>query len=141
MAEAHRVKEGQARSGGCQCGRIRFEAQGKPIWVAHCHCADCRRATAAALATYAGFDKSQVRFTAVGPASYQSSPGVTRRFCPGCGTPISFESERWPEEIHLFVCTFDDPERFEPRAHVYTSEQLSWLHLGDDLPRYEKTSG
>ena len=131
----------QARSGGCQCGRIRFEAQGKPIWVAHCHCADCRRATAAALATYAGFDKGQVRFTAEEPASYQSSPGVTRRFCPGCGTPISFESERWPEEIHLFVCTFDDPERFEPGAHVYTSEQLSWLHLGDDLPRYEKTSG
>ena len=136
------MKEGeQARSGGCQCGRIRFEAQGKPIWVAHCHCADCRRATAAALATYAGFDKGQVRFTAEEPASYQSSPGVTRRFCPGCGTPISFESERWPKEIHLFVCTFDDPERFEPRAHVYTSEQLSWLHLGDDLPRYEKTSG
>ena len=136
------MAEGEAaRSGGCQCGRVRFEAQGKPIWVAHCHCADCRRATAAALATYAGFIKDKVRFTAEEPASYHSSPGVTRRFCPDCGTPISFESERWPEEIHLFVCTFDDPEGFEPRAHVYTAEQLSWLHLGDDLPRHEKTSG
>ena len=129
------------RSGGCQCGRIRFEARGEPIWVAHCHCTDCRRATASALATYAGFDKDRVRFTAGRPAGYHSSPGVTRRFCADCGTPISFESERWPEEIHLFVCAFDDPESFEPRAHVYTAEQLSWLHLGDDLPRHQKTSG
>lgn len=128
------------RGGGCQCGRVRFEAQGKPIWVAHCHCADCRRAIAAALATYAGFNKESVRFVAGQPASYQSSPGVTRRFCPNCGTPISFEGERWPEEIHLFVCSFDDPAAFEPKAHVYVAEQLPWLHLSDGLPRHQKTS-
>ena len=130
----------QTRRGGCQCGRVRFEARGRPNWVAHCHCADCRRATAAALATYAGFPRDKVRFPAGESASYQSSPGVTRRFCPDCGTPISYEGERWPEEIHLFVCTFEDPESFEPRGHVYVSEQLSWLHLGDDLPRHDKTS-
>ncbi len=132
--------EAQTRGGGCQCGRVRFEAEGTPIWVAHCHCADCRKATAAALATYAGFLREKVRFPAGQPADYPSSPGVTRRFCPDCGTPISFESERWPEETHLFVCTFDDPESFEPQGHVYVSEQLSWLHLGDDLPRNQKTS-
>ena len=134
------AEDAQSRGGGCQCGRVRFEAEGAPIWVAHCHCANCRRATAAALATYAGFDKGQVRFTAGAPASYRSSPGVTRRFCGHCGTPISFESERWPEETHLFVCTFDDPESFAPQGHVYVSEQVSWLHLGDDLPRHDKTT-
>jgi hypothetical protein len=58
----------EARSGSCQCGRVRFEAAGKPIWVAHCHCTDCRRATASAQATYAGYDKGKVRFTAGEPA-------------------------------------------------------------------------
>jgi len=140
MAEDDLAEDGQTRSGGCQCGRVRFEAQGAPTWVAHCHCADCRRATAAALATYAGFPKEKVRFVAGEPAGYRSSPGVTRRFCPACGTPISYESERWPDETHLFVCIFDDPESFEPKAHVYVSEQLSWLHLGDGLPRHDKTS-
>ena len=74
------MAEGEdTRRGGCQCGQIRFEAEGAPIWVAHCHCADCRRATASALATYAGFHKDRVRFTAGQPADYHSSPGVTRR--------------------------------------------------------------
>jgi len=134
------AEDAPTRSGGCQCGRVRFEARGKPIWSAHCHCADCRRATAAALATFAGFERECVRFVSGEPASYQSSLGVVRRFCPGCGTPISYESERWPGEIHLYVCTFDNPEAIEPRAHVYVSEQLSWLHLSDGLPRHEKSS-
>lgn len=140
MAENEMAEDRHASCGGCQCGRVRFEAQGKPKWVAHCHCADCRRATASALATYAGFEKEKVRFVAGQPAGYQSSPGVTRRFCPHCGTPISYEGERWPTEIHLFVCAFDDPAAFEPTAHVYVSEQLPWLHLADGLARHQKSS-
>ena len=48
--------------------------------------------------------------------------------------------KRWPEEIHLFVCAFEDPASFAPKAHVYVSEQLPWLHLADGLPRHDKTS-
>ncbi len=128
------------RTGGCQCGAVRFEAEGQPKWVAHCHCEDCRRAVASPLTTYAGYLTSRVRFPKEAPTGYESSPGVTRRFCAKCGTPISFEGARWPDEIHLFVCAFDDAAAFEPRAHVYVSEQLPWLHLGDDLPRHDKTS-
>ena len=130
----------QSMSGGCQCGAVRFEALEAPKWVAHCHCEDCRRATSTAIATYAGFRKESVRFPNDAPASYQSSPGVTRRFCSKCGSPISYEGERWPDEIHLFVCAFDDPSTFEPKAHVYVAEQLPWLHLTDDLPRHDKSS-
>jgi hypothetical protein len=133
-------KDEETRAGGCSCGAIRFEATGEPRWVAHCHCTDCRRATASAMTTYAGYARTQVRFVAGEPASRHSSPGVTRRFCAACGTPISFEGERWPDEIHLFVCTFDDPAAFEPRAHVYTAEQVPWLHLDDGLRRFETTS-
>lgn len=130
----------ETRAGGCQCGAVRFEAVGQPKWVAHCHCEDCRRAISSPLATYAGFLKTQVRFPKEAPTGYESSPGVTRTFCSKCGTPISYEGARWPDEIHLFVCAFDDPAAFEPKAHVYVSEQLPWLHLADDLPRHDKTS-
>ncbi len=130
----------ETRAGGCSCGAIRFEAAGTPRWVAHCHCGDCRRITASAMATYAGYACDQVRFVAGEPASHHSSPGVTRRFCAACGTPVSFEGARWPDEIHLFVCAFDDPDAFAPRAHVYTAEQVSWLHLDDGLKRFETTS-
>ncbi len=131
----------EQRSGGCQCGAVRFETTGEPRWVAHCHCENCRRATAQAMATYAGFARANVRTVRGAPASYRSSPGVTRTFCSNCGTPLSYEGERWPDEVHLFACAFDDPATLEPQAHVYTAEQVPWLKLADALPRYARTSG
>ena len=35
-----------------------------------------------------------------------------------------------------FVVTFDDPAGFAPQAHVNTAEQVPWLKIHDELPRY-----
>jgi hypothetical protein len=40
----------------------------------------------------------------------------------------------------LYACTLDDPTRVEPTYHVLTVEQLPWLEIADDLPRYEYDS-
>lgn len=128
-------------TGQCLCGAIHFIAQGEPKWIAFCHCQSCRRATGAVAALYAGFDERQVRFDRQSPASFSSSPGVKRDFCPTCGTPLAYRSERWPGEIHFFVGLFDQAEKMRPQAHVYTREQLPWLHIADDLPRYATFEG
>lgn len=133
-------KDTIVRTGRCLCGAVRFVARDEPRWVAHCHCESCRRATSSAIATYAGYTMGNVEWTGERPAEYGSSPGVIRRFCRTCGSPMSFEGERWPDEIHLFVPTFDDPESLHPRAHVHVEEQLGWLHLADQLPRYPRTA-
>ncbi len=128
------------RSGGCRCGAVRFRAEGEPLWVAHCHCADCRRATSSAMATYAGYPRERFTFTQGEPGRYDSSPRVSRRFCGTCGTPLTYEGARWAGEIHVFVCAFDVPGVFQPTAHVYTERQLPWLHVDDGLPRFARTS-
>jgi len=28
--------------GGCQCGEIRYCLTGEPVWLAVCHCNDCK---------------------------------------------------------------------------------------------------
>ncbi len=128
------------RRGRCLCGQVRFVARGEPKWVAHCHCESCRRATSAAFATYAGYPIAAVEWSGEAPGAYHSSPGVTRRFCRRCGSPVSFAGERWPEEIHLFVPSFEDPDSLAPKAHVYVAEQLAWVHLADGRPRFAKTA-
>ena len=122
-------------SGGCACGAVRYRATGKPKWAAHCHCRDCRKQTGAALATWAGFASEHFAFTGA-PQAYRSSPGVVRRFCGTCGTPLTYEGERWPGEIHLLAGTLDDPGAIAPGAHVYVAHQMPWLRLADGLPRF-----
>ena len=128
-----------ARSGGCLCGNVRYEAEGEPLWVAHCHCESCRRASGAPMVTWAGYRPADVNWTEAEPQRYASSPGVTRRFCPTCGSPLTYESTRWEDEFHILVATLDDPEAVTPTGHVYWSEHLAWLDIGDDLPKFPES--
>lgn len=129
----------QVLTGHCLCGAVRFAASGAPLWVAHCHCESCRRATGAPMATYAGFRPADVQWGGRPRALFASSPGVQRGFCRDCGSPMSFAGDKWPGEIHLFVASFDDPALLRPTLHVHAGEQLAWLHLADGLPRYRTT--
>jgi hypothetical protein len=37
--------------------------------------------------------------------------------------------------MHFYVAAMEEPERFEPELHVAYEEKLSWLNIGDDLPK------
>lgn len=117
------------REGGCLCRAIRFIAEGSAKWTGYCHCQSCRRHTGAPVAAYAGFESDKVRFTQGTPAYYTSSPGVRRGFCSRCGSTLSYEGERWPNELHLHVGAFDDPASLPPTGQAFAEERVPWLHL------------
>ncbi len=123
------------QSGGCLCGRVRYRLLAPPKWTGYCHCASCRRATGGVAVAYAGFPIEAVEITGE-PARFASSPGVIRSFCPACGSPIAYESVRWPDEIHILIGSMDKPDIYPPTGHYYESERISWLNLADDLPRH-----
>lgn len=127
-------------TGRCLCGRVQFEVRGKQLWVAHCHCESCRRNTGSAVATFIGYNKAQLTYTRGERKFYPSSPGVRRGFCADCGTPMTYESDRVPEEVHLYVSTMDNPAAFVPQVHVFFGERIPWMELEDELPRYEALS-
>ena len=127
---------GEETRGRCLCRRVTYAFSGRPLWSGHCHCESCRRQTSSAIASFLGVSISAFRWTGAEPALFRSSPGVRRHFCSHCGTPMAYEADRYPGEIHLYAASLDDPESYRPTHHVFTSEQLSWLVLGDDLPRH-----
>jgi hypothetical protein len=131
------MSKSMSLEGGCLCGAVRYHVEGAPIWSAHCHCKDCRRASGAPFVTYAGFPPARHRWIKGKPVAFASSPGVTRSFCGQCGSPLAYEGERWPGEIHIHVGTLDHPEAIQPQAHVYTVHKLSWLKLADGLPQVQ----
>ncbi|MCW2348722.1 hypothetical protein M2335_000159 [Sphingobium sp. B12D2B] len=38
--------------------------------------------------------------------------------------------------IGLAIGSLDEPERYPPTEHIWTSSALSWLTSADDLPHY-----
>jgi hypothetical protein len=130
----------EVTKGRCLCGQVTFEFSGSPLWCGHCHCDSCRRATASPFTTWIGVSRADCKFTNAAPSIYNSSPGVWRSFCAHCGSPISFESERWPDETHLYAALLEHPEDAAPQFHVHVAEKLPWITLGDDLPQYARSS-
>ena len=126
------------RSGSCFCGAVRFRIAMPPIWIAHCHCTMCRRAQGAAFVTWVGADEAKfvLESGADSLTRFQSSPPATRSFCGRCGTPLFFQSTRWPGEIHVTMASLDSTAGLEPQGHAHWENRVEWIHPGDDgLPR------
>ena len=122
-------------TGGCQCGRIRYEARIDSDDAYLCHCRMCRRATGGISIALLGIERANVTWTTRAPDSYQSSPIAHRGFCAECGTPLTFEFLHGSTGMDLTVGSFDHPERFRP-VHHYATESLqeAWIDTRD-LPR------
>jgi hypothetical protein len=129
-----------AEQGGCLCGEVRYRVSGTPLWAAYCHCESCRRASGSVVLPYAGFDEQNFEIVEGEPVRFNSSPGVTRSFCRRCGSPLTYEGERFPGEVHITLGCLDRPDAFAPTAHVWTEDRIAWLTFADGLPHYERTS-
>lgn len=114
-------------AGGCHCGKVRFQAKAAPKFVSRCHCDSCRRTTGAAFSTWVGFAAENVAWTGAAPSFYESSKGVRRGFCASCGTPLSYESDKWAGERHFLIGAFDDPAAFTPTSDYLREEGLAWV--------------
>jgi hypothetical protein len=127
---------GNAYTGGCLCGRIRYRASGKPSDETHCHCEICRRASGAAFVSWATFKTADFAFTKGRPARYDSSGIAFRQFCANCGTQLTFQFHKSPPLIDVTLASLDDPGTITPVDHIWTKRQIPWIKLADGLPRH-----
>jgi hypothetical protein len=126
------------KTGGCLCGAIRYRAQGQPHHLNYCHCRQCRRHSGAPVAAFASYPASAVVFEQGAPSWFASSAIARRGFCIRCGTPMLWQANDRRDWYDIGVGTFDDASDFVMNDHVWTGRALPWLHIADDLPRYER---
>ncbi len=126
------------RTGGCYCGYIRYEAGGEPFHETVCHCTICRRSTGGACVAWFSVPRGEFKVVSGHPATFNSTEHGTRSFCPQCGTQLTFEDARLPEELDVTTVSLDEPEKVPPKDHTHTSARLSWLQVSDELPKFRE---
>jgi hypothetical protein len=131
----------QIHEGGCLCSAIRFRISGEPVFSSICHCATCRRASAAPMVAWLTFDRGQVEFLSGSPRTYQSSQGVVRQFCGTCGSQLSYESIASPTTIDLTTASMDDPNLFPPTLEVWLEHRVSWQTANQTRMQYSRSTG
>jgi len=92
------------------------------------------------VAVFAAFDESCVTFVPQIGKEVTANPGVTRRFCGECGSPLSGSYDYLPGQIYVAVGLFDRADELIPDVHAHEGQRISWLHINDDLPRFEASA-
>ena len=116
--------------GGCHCGAVRYVCSEEPTTVVNCHCGDCQQIAGSAFITGVLVPEGSV--TVNGELkSYKvkadSGNGVTRNFCPICGTRIIVELDGGV--VGVSYTTLDDSSWLEPAIEFYTSKAQPWINL------------
>jgi hypothetical protein len=82
------------------------------------------------------FPRERFEFVQGEPASFHSSPPVTRTFCTACGTPLTYDNADSPQTVDVTTCSLDSPDAFPPTHHSWLSHDLEWVRFGDGLPSF-----
>lgn len=137
MAVTRKLKP---HTGGCLCGSIRFEAQGKAGKPHTCSCKMCQRHSGALTLSWVEFPRDAVAWTGPGgaPSVYRSSDYSSRAFCPTCGSSLGAIDDA--PVVALLIGIFDKTSSADliPTSHSFRSTRPKWWHVEAVKPATEK---
>ncbi|WP_237477502.1 GFA family protein [Lichenibacterium dinghuense] len=120
-----------AFTGGCQCGRMRYSAEGPRDRSSVCYCRMCQKAGGAPFMAFVRFPAARVSWSAP-PATFASSEAVERGFCSACGTPLSYRDTRGTD-VSLTIYSLDDPGAVDLEFCFSPERKPPWLDALEDL--------
>jgi hypothetical protein len=126
-------------TGGCQCGKIRYEITEAPQLVYTCHCTDCQRITGSAFSLGIALPETAFHRTAGEPRALQRMPDSgrlnTRFVCPECACWV-YSLPRGGV-IRVRAGTLDDTSWLRPTRHIWTRSKQPWVSFGDGDETFE----
>lgn len=128
------------RTGGCQCGAVRFRVKGALGRRSICHCRMCQKQFGGFFGPLVAVE-GEVEWPREEPSYFQSSVNIARGFCRRCGTPLTY---KYPEGLDIAIGAFDDRSDLAPQVQVNFQARLPWVEevfsapVHDDVDYYSR---
>jgi len=128
------------RTGGCQCGELRYESAGEPLALYVCHCRECQRQSASAFGMSLQVPSAGLRVTQGHPKFWSRPADSGRRvkcvFCPHCGSRLWHERDGPAETLTIKAGSLDEPVDFSTAIHIWTSRKLPGMVIPADAEQF-----
>jgi len=129
----------QIFEGGCTCRAVCYRMNGTPLFVHCCHCRWCQRETGAAFALNAMIEAGRVNLLhgmlEIINTPSNSGKGQKISRCLVCKIALWSNYTGAGDAIRFVrVGTLDEPDRFPPDIHIFTSSKQPWVVLPENTP-------
>ena len=132
-------------TGGCLCGKVRFEISEPPLSATYCHCTRCQRRTGTAAAASARLVPGSLTIVAGEELvrSYEPDDGFAQDVCGAGGGALWSRHPDDPEAKSVRLGAIDGDPGIRPSARQFTAYAAAWEPIPDDgLPRFpERRTG
>ena len=119
--------------GQCMCGTVKITVTGDPEAAGYCHCANCRRWSAAPINAFTLWKPEAVEVTQgedqIG--EYNENEQTYRQWCKACGGHVMGRHPQWGL-IDVFAATIPD---FPYTPGVHVNYESTVMRIKDGLPK------
>lgn len=125
-------------TGGCACGKVRYEIAAAPVRGFQCQCRDCQRDTGSGHASVMVFPRAALEVRGIVTETLRTADSGEQKlkgFCGSCGSPLYNKPLSRPDMLGVYVGTLDDPSDFRPELVMFASRGHAWDHLDPALPK------
>jgi hypothetical protein len=125
-------------SGGCLCGRVRYQITGPRRNIINCHCQNCRR-THGHYSAYTSVEKGSLKLISEESLKWyhDQSPNTYRGFCGDCGASLFWDARDGNNKMAVSAGTLDSGHGLKTIGHVYMREAGDYYEIADNLPQFE----
>jgi len=118
--------------GGCDCKAVRYHMTSAPLFVNCCHCRWCQRETGASFALNELIESDRVVVLGEDPELVEtpSNSGRGQRIfrCRTCKLAVWSNYGGAGDVVRFIrVGTLDEPDRFPPDIHIFTTTKQPWV--------------
>jgi len=128
------------QTGGCLCGAVRYVADGDPLYMGHCYCRDCRKASGSGFIPFMSYRAEAVRFSGQTLTfTSKSSRGgdSVRNSCPVCGGLVFGGVVGKDDSFTIYAGSLDDASRFHPQIAIFARDRPDWAIIPPGLTVFD----
>lgn len=125
-----------AITGGCFCGRVRYQITSPLGSGRSCHCSRCRKAFSGAGSAYAEITPGSFSWLSGEDnlTHYETTPGWGLFFCRTCGTTLCGAQAA---DVHgVTLGSVDGDPGVQIAMHIFVGSKAPWDHVGGDAPQF-----
>ena len=130
------------RTGGCQCGAVKFEAPETQSALYVCHCTQCQKQSASAFGISFTVPRQSLKLIAGAPLFWLRNTAkghsLECAFCPECGTRLWHQSSGHPDSLNIKAGSFDEPVDLSGAQHIWVVSKVPGVVIPEGAIAFER---